>query len=140
MKNTMNNDETIKELRDTLQMLLRSHRELTFNANNSLTDTPIEEKADELLKRTQTDYSHLVGKFVKRIVEGSPIYTINKWYKVVVDEKYGIGIEGNLGGGSYCVATGDGTKEEMKTNFLAHFDLSNPLDHNPDDVRLLRHS
>lgn len=41
------------ELLEALQILLKSHRQLTFNANHSLSDSPIEEMAANAIKKAK---------------------------------------------------------------------------------------
>jgi hypothetical protein len=76
-----------------------------------------------------TDYSHLVGKWVKRLEKTNSIYTKDKWYKVIKDTEYPIAIKDNLGGDSCCNMSSEG-----RYAFLSRFDLTNPLPYNPDTV------
>lgn len=39
------------ELLEALQILLKSHRQLTFQLNNNINDTPIEQKAQEAINK-----------------------------------------------------------------------------------------
>lgn len=39
------------ELLEALQILLKSHRQLTFQQNNNINDTPIEQKAQEAINK-----------------------------------------------------------------------------------------
>ena len=84
---------------------------------------------DAETNKLKQNYSHLIEKWVKRIANSNTTYTINKWYKVVADKTHGIGIAYDSGGDSYCT-----TQNLSQSLLLECFDLSNPLDHNPDDV------
>ena len=72
------------------------------------------------------DYSHLVGKWVKCLdSRDSDRFTIGKYYQVV----------GDLNEVSALIDDHGLQNGFVGQNYLC-FDLSNPLDHNPDEVRV----
>ena len=73
----------------------------------------------------QMNYSHLIGKWVMRIGFSSHCYTQWKWYKVVSDENPATGI---------AIIDCDNYPISCYESFVAQFDLTNPLDYNPDEV------
>lgn len=79
---------------------------------------------------TKPDYSHLVGKWLKYVGQEGGFFTKNKWYQVETTND-----SQPMFMNDKCIIDGLG---RIMTEYA--FDLSNPLDHNPDDVRLLRHS
>jgi hypothetical protein len=69
------------------------------------------------------DYSHLVGKWVKCMYSKSDAFTENKWYEFVkIDED---------GAPLFIDNSGDENGYTISTT-PKMFDLSNPLDYNPD--------
>jgi len=84
-------------------------------------------------KPAQMDYSHLVGKRVKYVGKSDGVYTNGLYYEVISsdDQVSGIGILDDGDDGSktcFCTHSSNGWQD-----FLSRFDLSNPLDYNPDE-------
>ena len=73
------------------------------------------------------NYSHLVGKWVKCVGQEERGFTKNKWYPVEkLNEVDGMPMFKN----DECII------DDFVILTEVQFDLSNPLDHNPDDVRV----
>lgn len=77
---------------------------------------------------TKLDYSHLVGKWVKCLEDTYDGHEKGYFYPVSEVQDCFVYIDN---GNKYPVCW-NGKLDSL----LEHFDLSNPLDHNPDDVRV----
>lgn len=81
------------------------------------------------------DTPDMIGKWVRYINEIEGVYTKNKWYKCLKDEKYkrySFGIIDNYHKEdftSYCISDSDNREK-----FLSRFDLANALDYNPEEL------